>query len=79
MICKSRLKTVLFSAGLLSACVLLTGCDQDALKVGCPALRQYSRETLDRVSVELSQLPRDSVLRTFLKDYKSLRDACRTN
>lgn len=85
MICRSHLKTVRFSVGLLLSCSLLTGCKtldeyfrRDDVKAGCPALKEYSQDTLNRVSVELPKLGPGSATSALVKDYKSLREACRT-
>lgn len=86
MICRSRLKTVLSSAGLLLSASLLGGCQTACeffgtcavVTAGCPALKEYSQDTLNRVSVELPKLGPGSATGQLLKDYKSLRAACRT-
>lgn len=61
-----------------SAALLLVGCDGDDIRAGCPVLKKYPQELLNRAAVELNALPRDSAILALVKDYKGLRDACRT-
>lgn len=89
--CKSLLKTVRFSAVLLAASTLLTGCNKtlESLFGGlsdsgvvvvsqCPPLKEYTREQTSRAAAELSKLPQGNAVVPLVADYKSLRDACRT-
>lgn len=65
-------------AVLILASVTLVGCDPDTMAAGCPALKNYPRETLSRAARELDALPRDSAILSMVKDYGALRAACRT-
>ncbi|MGW8177190.1 MAG: hypothetical protein ACWGQW_00115 [bacterium] len=43
----------------------------------CPELKVYSRATLAEAAAELRRLPSAPALRSILKDYTRLREACR--
>lgn len=45
---------------------------------GCPKLKEYPPEQLTRAADELAKLPVGNAITPLVRDYKSLRDACRT-
>jgi hypothetical protein len=56
----------------------LTACDPGSsevvVKIICPTINQYDKETQDRALAEYNALPKGSALRLFIGDYKRLRD-----
>lgn len=58
--------------------LLLTACDEGTsdvvVRVVCPTIMQYDRQTQDRALAEYQSLPAGSALRVFIGDYKRLRD-----
>lgn len=63
---------------VLPTTLLLTACDPGnsdvVVKIVCPTIMQYDRQTQDRALVEYQALPPGSALRQFIGDYKRLRD-----
>lgn len=58
--------------------LLLTACDLESsevvVKIICPTINQYDKETQERALAEYNALPKSSALRLFIGDYKRLRD-----
>ena len=58
--------------------LLLTACEPGSseivVKVVCPTIMSYDKDTQDRALAEYNALPKGSALRLFIGDYKRLRD-----
>jgi len=61
--------------------LFLTACDLEnsniVVQIVCPRINEYDVKTQDRALAEYAALPKDSVLRLFIGDYKQLRDQVR--
>jgi hypothetical protein len=63
-----------FGAGVMLACVLLTGCGGPSK---CPKPVVYDDATLKKIEKAREALPKDSILLQLLEDYENERDDLR--
>jgi len=73
-----RLPIILLTTTLLTGCV--TARSSVAVKISCPTIKAYDKETLNRALQEYQRLPAGSEIKRMIGDYQVLRDrvrACR--
>lgn len=62
---------------LLATVIFLSACSPSPIVIGCPPVREWTREQQKQMADELAALPPDSMLRAGYDDYGYMREKAR--